>query len=144
MLYLYCLYLGLYVACLLFFFLMIRRPPRSTRTDTLFPYTTLFRSALFTAQPAIANAGGVSRVADGADRCIYHVGPEQHHRHPELRHIHAGTVLTRVSRHRRYCLRYPVRGGAWRLVGVALLFLGTQAVAGTATDTITDTWRFSH
>src|SRR3546814_17010392 len=30
---------------LLFFcFLMIRRPPRSTRTDTLFPYTTLFRS----------------------------------------------------------------------------------------------------
>src|SRR3546814_1275987 len=32
------------------FFLMIRRPPRSTRTDTLFPYTTLFRSTL-TANP---------------------------------------------------------------------------------------------
>src|SRR3546814_4693886 len=30
---------------LLFFFLMIRRPPRSTPTDTLFPSTTLFRSA---------------------------------------------------------------------------------------------------
>src|SRR3546814_13889233 len=29
---------------LFFVFLMIRRPPRSTRTDTLFPYTTLFRS----------------------------------------------------------------------------------------------------
>src|SRR3546814_7716468 len=29
-----------------FFFLMIRRPPISTRTDTLFPYTTLFRSHL--------------------------------------------------------------------------------------------------
>src|SRR3546814_300414 len=29
---------------MLFFFLMTRRPPRSTRTDTLFPYTTLFRS----------------------------------------------------------------------------------------------------
>src|SRR3546814_15237027 len=28
------------------FFFMIRRPPRSTRTDTLFPYTTLFRSTL--------------------------------------------------------------------------------------------------
>src|SRR3546814_11112081 len=28
----------------MFFVLMIRRPPRSTRTDTLFPYTTLFRS----------------------------------------------------------------------------------------------------
>src|SRR3546814_10045659 len=34
------------MCCLLFFFLMIRRPPRSTRTDTLFPYTTLFRSLL--------------------------------------------------------------------------------------------------
>src|SRR3546814_15556072 len=30
-----------------FFFLMIRRPPRSTRTDTLFPYTTLFRSLAY-------------------------------------------------------------------------------------------------
>src|SRR3546814_11985326 len=30
-----------------FFFLMIRRPPRSTRTDTLFPYTTLFRSQAY-------------------------------------------------------------------------------------------------
>src|SRR3546814_3103596 len=29
------------------FFLMIRRPPRSTRTDTLFPYTTLFRAGAY-------------------------------------------------------------------------------------------------
>src|SRR3546814_225742 len=35
---------AIYLYSLLFFFLMIRRPPRSTRTDTLFPYTTLFRS----------------------------------------------------------------------------------------------------
>src|SRR3546814_10229508 len=35
---------------------MIRRPPRSTRTDTLFPYTTLFRSAV----PAPAARGGAS------------------------------------------------------------------------------------
>src|SRR3546814_10459593 len=36
----------MYFFCVLLcvFFLMIRRPPRSTRTDTLFPYTTLFRS----------------------------------------------------------------------------------------------------
>src|SRR3546814_12696858 len=34
----------IFVAYQLFFFLMIRPPPRSTRTDTLFPYTTLFRS----------------------------------------------------------------------------------------------------
>src|SRR3546814_15553228 len=44
-----CFYNSLLVlnsSCHLFFFLMIRRPPRSTRTDTLFPYTTLFRSVL--------------------------------------------------------------------------------------------------
>src|SRR3546814_15674487 len=37
---------NVYILVLSFFlfFLMIRRPPRSTRTDTLFPYTTLFRS----------------------------------------------------------------------------------------------------
>src|SRR3546814_10028583 len=37
----------MFIVCIsfvIFFFLMIRRPPRSTRTDTLFPYTTLFRS----------------------------------------------------------------------------------------------------
>src|SRR3546814_11100519 len=34
--------------CSFFFFLIIRRPPRSTRTDTLFPYTTLFRSYVLT------------------------------------------------------------------------------------------------
>src|SRR3546814_19416730 len=33
-----------FISYVILFFLMIRRPPRSTRTDTLFPYTTLFRS----------------------------------------------------------------------------------------------------
>src|SRR3546814_14033110 len=46
-----------FLFCLYFFcgfFLMIRRPPRSTRTDTLFPYTTLFRSpSRATPAPAI-------------------------------------------------------------------------------------------
>src|SRR3546814_11629638 len=42
----YCLFTLLYShISWFFFFLIIRRPPRSTRTDTLFPYTTLFRSA---------------------------------------------------------------------------------------------------
>src|SRR3546814_1914413 len=40
----YVLLLIIYLSISFFFFLMIRRPPRSTRTDTLFPYTTLFRS----------------------------------------------------------------------------------------------------
>src|SRR3546814_14054871 len=36
---------GIVQTIIMFFLLMIRRPPRSTRTDTLFPYTTLFRSS---------------------------------------------------------------------------------------------------
>src|SRR3546814_4797347 len=46
---------------------MIRRPPRSTRTDTLFPYTTLFRSGCGSgaAAPAARQAScGVLRAAD--------------------------------------------------------------------------------
>src|SRR3546814_14349673 len=46
-----------------FVFLMIRRPPRSTRTDTLFPYTTLFRSGLIVEMPVLDNALEVAIVA---------------------------------------------------------------------------------
>src|SRR3546814_17410029 len=51
-----------------FFFFMIRRPPRSTRTDTLFPYTTLFRSA------QAHRVGADRRVADRLrpDRWLRH------------------------------------------------------------------------
>src|SRR3546814_418375 len=41
------LFLCVFLFFFFFFFLMIRRPPRSTRTDTLFPYTTLFRSLIY-------------------------------------------------------------------------------------------------
>src|SRR3546814_7246320 len=43
---LYLFYSYEFMLCVYFFFLMIRLPPRSTRTDTLFPYTTLFRSLI--------------------------------------------------------------------------------------------------
>src|SRR3546814_1667068 len=46
---------------------MIRRPPRSTRTDTLFPYTTLFRSRCATTSCWSAEAGDGAR-SRGADR----------------------------------------------------------------------------
>src|SRR3546814_5154496 len=42
---------------------MIRRPPRSTRTDTLFPYTTLFRSTLV----CVATSRGMNSLALGDD-----------------------------------------------------------------------------
>src|SRR3546814_12486158 len=41
-----------------FFLLRIRRPPRSTRTDTLFPYTTLFRSATLRGLTVVAGVSG--------------------------------------------------------------------------------------
>src|SRR3546814_6230481 len=48
---------------------MIRRPPRSTRTDTLFPYTTLFRSAReANAEIADPNSPARARLADILDR----------------------------------------------------------------------------
>src|SRR3546814_11243497 len=48
----------------IFFFLMIRPPPSSTRTDTLFPYTTLFRSGIAKMStdgmpPALFYLGGI-------------------------------------------------------------------------------------
>src|SRR3546814_13747972 len=49
------------------FFLMIRRPPRSTRTDTLFPYTTLFRSHA-ASSAADLRIEHVSDAANGGDR----------------------------------------------------------------------------
>src|SRR3546814_10256726 len=54
----------------LFFFFMRRRPPRSTRTDTLFPYTTLFRSALrrLVAVQCLAQRAQEGR---GADRFVH-------------------------------------------------------------------------
>src|SRR3546814_20485651 len=70
------------LAIFLLFCLMIRRPPRSTRTDTLFPYTTLFRSdhdaadriprRAFRAQEAVHGRrlgihGGLDAVRDGND-----------------------------------------------------------------------------
>src|SRR3546814_5921960 len=50
-----------------FFFLRLRRPPRSTRTDTLFPYTTLFRSKVahsYDQFRAIAGVGAIRTEAD--------------------------------------------------------------------------------
>src|SRR3546814_15868436 len=47
---------------------MIRRPPRSTRTDTLFPYTTLFRSGQNTLRQCEGEAGCIDAVPGGAGR----------------------------------------------------------------------------
>src|SRR3546814_2366504 len=67
---------------------MIRRPPRSTRTDTLFPYTTLFRSAGgLSCHPAMVHFDGTGRAAPRCagrdqDRALgARVGRGADHRH---------------------------------------------------------------
>src|SRR3546814_3394658 len=62
---------------------MIRRPPRSTRTDTLFPYTTLFRSAVeAVVDQRIADRRGqavterIAQIAAGLERIAFAVGEE--------------------------------------------------------------------
>src|SRR3546814_2715442 len=62
---------------------MIRRPPRSTRTDTLFPYTTLFRSNLGR-QPVPRRAEH-----DAADRDPRRRAPRRHRRYRARRHARA-------------------------------------------------------
>src|SRR3546814_3005391 len=52
----------------MFFFLRIRRPPRATRTDTLFPYTTLFRSLARLGQSGHRRAQPAQRIAPARDR----------------------------------------------------------------------------
>src|SRR3546814_4061416 len=66
-----------------FFFLMIRRPPRSTRTDTLFPYTTLFRSFQWRA----LECGGVHLFAPSTEYFLNTLSPRaaRYRRHFETR-----------------------------------------------------------
>src|SRR3546814_19089382 len=71
---------------------MIRRPPRSTRTDTLFPYTTLFRSAAFAddnRQPAVRRMEpGLPRSRNDAGRRRPPRAP-RHHLRDECRKLSA-------------------------------------------------------
>src|SRR3546814_7602635 len=82
------------------FFLMRRRPPRSTRTDTLFPYTTLFRSV----QVRLGGRKAMDARPIGdvlIDRLRERVGLLEHHAHTgaKLHHVHAGPVDIRSEEH---------------------------------------------
>src|SRR3546814_11587868 len=83
---------------LFFFFLMIRRPPRSTRTDTLFPYTTLFRSPR-----QVSRSCGYR----GSSRRRRHARSEDHSRSPAIRseeHTSELQSLMRIS-YAVFCLK---------------------------------------
>src|SRR3546814_7362868 len=79
-----CVYYMTYSARI--FLLMIRRPPRSTRTDTLFPYTTLFRS--------LSQARGLN--------------PVERKRHPEMAETIASTFKAKLLRPEK-----PGNGALW-------------------------------
>src|SRR3546814_7510030 len=87
----------LLVFVVIFFFLMRRRPPRSTRTDTLFPYTTLFRSA---GQP-----GGIPR-RRGQLRPALIQGTDARHWHRSRSEEHTSELqsLMRIS-YAVFCLK---------------------------------------
>src|SRR3546814_6367573 len=105
------------------FFVMIRRPPRSTRTDTRFPYTTLFRSRLPELPNPIADDGDETHfcrtcafsgacIAEGYGKpelvelhcLVEHVGPFRAGEHifrtgdpfRSIFAVRAGTVKTRM------------------------------------------------
>src|SRR3546814_6821837 len=98
------LWLFLNSACNVFFllfFLMIRRPPRSTRTDTLFPYTTLFRSELtghdiFSSLLALGHG---RETIQGLAPALLHAGEGIRGEVPHLRHA-----------------RFHIQAGAARLI----------------------------
>src|SRR3546814_20831181 len=96
------------IISLLFLFLMIRRPPRSTRTDTLFPYTTLFRSpGGYGARPARCDRLHHPRTADK---------PKQFSQRPDAAGMDGKPGADRPRRHRhpRADPPHPRRGGAER------------------------------
>src|SRR3546814_11987261 len=65
----------------LIFFLMIRRPPRSTRTDTLFPYTTLFRSQFHSFKILLMQtkqSGHCPQIFSLGNFHVFHMRSEEH------------------------------------------------------------------
>src|SRR3546814_16736824 len=85
-------------SCVVFFFLMIRRPPRSTRTDTLFPYTTLFRSEILAFLHRLCGR-------DGA----------QHHGFAERREHRAVGLAGNAARFEREGLAAPLDAYSFRI-----------------------------
>src|SRR3546814_12385869 len=86
------------------FFLMIRRPPRSTRTDTLFPYTTLFRSPVVVCggaggktNPLALRAGDLSAAVNDALLSKLRNTLRRQHRYPKASD-QAGKVRKRVPK----------------------------------------------
>src|SRR3546814_14915530 len=113
---------------MLFFFLMIRRPPRSTRTDTLVPYTTLFRS-----DPVALDELQVERPEAGIGEVVDPVeGGRRRDRRPRMRQVgkrgddggaqglrggHGPCILITAPLPRAGCRRRALSPGRQRMTG---------------------------
>src|SRR3546814_5358700 len=77
---------------------MIPQPPRSTRTDTLFPYTSLFRSAVLHLACGIAFGVDIADFLEleRAFKCYWIVGPTAEIQHVACHHDLGGDCLDRV------------------------------------------------
>src|SRR3546814_4829425 len=105
-----------------FFFLMIRRPPRSTRTDTLFPYTTLFRSSRLLHPQRTDHLRGARPVFGGRRGKLYPRRPQQlwrrsrHQRSEE--HTSELQSLMRIS-YAVFCLKKTI----FLMIALLLIFV---------------------
>src|SRR3546814_9732864 len=82
---------------------MIRRPPRSTRTDTLFPYTTLFRSEHGDGRKRPTGGKGIRDVSGNAE-CGH---PSANRRNSNDRHQSQGHADGNPGQKQRYEASYP-------------------------------------
>src|SRR3546814_82283 len=106
-----------------FFFLMIRRPPRSTRTDTLFPYTTLFRSTDAIADRAyfasLAHIGKSLFLDQVPGNILIEHRQAVHTEAPGLQHAQqsaiVGSQVQAYVGHRLEALGQHVRGAGWAI-----------------------------
>src|SRR3546814_1200665 len=93
-----------------FWFFMIRRPPRSTRTDTLFPYTTLFRSRYRAADGERGRcahrhcSGGLFPHSPGQARPVHHRSADAYSRPRAEEHTSELQSLMRIS-YAVFCLK---------------------------------------
>src|SRR3546814_6577942 len=100
---------------------MIRRPPRSTRTDTLFPYTTLFRSLQLHCKPRVIIAPALrSDEADLSLRGRQRVVPQQSF-HPARSEEHTSELqsLMRIS-YAVFCLKKKKQEKNLTTVGITI------------------------
>src|SRR3546814_16650100 len=113
---------------------MLRRPPRSTRTDTLFPYTTLFRSDAIAVGAALAVGGGAGQDDVGLDRAeglvVEAAGPHRRRRHVGDHDVRLGHQLAGDGR----AVRRGGVAGVRPLVPVALHDGSALAALGDGLD----------